>query len=253
MHRPGMVVAMVSRGGLRRRRGRAGCGLAVRRSGWFRRGVMRCHGGAAAHGQPRNHYEPGRLSGMGERHDLSFNCVICDGWAAAVCTPLTRTVTGCRSAQPPLLDVVSVTDHRHAVPCTAPHSFAGARARGGHARPCSRLEYRFEVDLGADLPEDQEPAAVEGQVPAETPSLAVEGAVGRETARRPSLGATWPRYAACRLTGRVMPQMVSTPASMPRVPCQRAARLERETVGGGGWCRRSPCGEDTHRGPGCRS
>ncbi len=122
-------------------------------------------------------------------------------------------------------------------PCTAPDSFARARARGGHARPCSRLEYRFEVDLDADLPGDQEPAAVQGQVPAETPSLAVEGAVGRETARRPSLGATWPRYSACRLTGRVMPQMVSSPASMPRVPCQRAARLEREAVGGGGWYR----------------
>jgi hypothetical protein len=110
MHRPGMVVAMVSRGGLRRRRGRAGCGLAVRRSGWFRRGVMRCHGGAAARGQRRYQYEPGRLSGMGERHDLSFYRVTCDGSAAAVRTPLTRTVTGCRSAQSPFLDVASVTD-----------------------------------------------------------------------------------------------------------------------------------------------
>jgi hypothetical protein len=36
-----------------------------------------------------------------------------------------------------------------------------ARARGGHARPCSRQEYRFEVELDADLPGDREPAAAD--------------------------------------------------------------------------------------------
>ena len=187
MHPPGMVVAMVSRGGLRRRRGRAGCGLAVRRSGWFRRGVMRCHGGAAARGQPRNQYEPGRLSGMGERHDLSL--LLCD----------LRWIGGRHV-------YTSDTDGYW-----LPFSTAAASGRGVGHRP---------IGMGSRV---RHPTASRG--------------LGREAVRRPSLGATWPGYSACRLTGRVMPQMVSSPASMPRVPCQRAARLEREAVSGGGWCR----------------
>ena len=163
--------------------------------------------------------------------------MICDGLAAAVCTTLTRTVTGCRSAQPPLLDVVSVTDPSAWGPVYGTGQLCGGSGARRSRQACSRLGYRFEVDLDADLPGDQEPAAVQGrfQLRPQASRSRVPLAVKRPGGR--PWGATWPRYSACRLTGRVMPQMVSSPASMPRVPCQPAVRLEREAVGGGGWCR----------------
>jgi hypothetical protein len=107
-----------------------------------------------------------------------------------------------------------------------PFSTAAASGRGVGHRPLGWGPVYGTGQLGggsgarrqAVLTGDQQPA-VQGQVPAEAPILAVEGAAGRETTRWPPLGAAWPRYSACRPAGRVMPQMVSSPASMPRVPC----------------------------------
>jgi hypothetical protein len=42
------------------------------------------------------------------------------------------------------------------------------------------LEHCFEFDFDADLGGDQQPAAVEGQVPGQAPVLAVDGAAGGE-------------------------------------------------------------------------
>ncbi len=52
--------------------------VTVRRSRWLRRGVLCCHGGAAARGQRREQCEPGRRSDEGERQSLSFRLAITD-------------------------------------------------------------------------------------------------------------------------------------------------------------------------------
>ncbi len=94
------------------------------------------------------------------------------------------------------------------------------------------LEYRFELDLDADLLGDDEPAAIQGQVPGQAPVLPVDGARGGEDGpvAAPGVGGI-AEVLGFQGDRPVTPRRVRSPASTPLVPCQPDARAEKVAVG----------------------